>query len=52
MGFALFEFVDGSDHLLLVDVVHFESFADGAQQGDGEFAAEVFAEFFQAGEDN
>ena len=51
MSGALFEFVDRGDHGFLIDFVDFEALTDGAQQGDGEFAAEVFAKFFEAGED-
>ena len=49
---ADFEFADGLKHLGGIDVVDFEALADGAEECDGEFAAEMFAEFLEAVEDD
>ena len=46
------EFVDGLDDGGGVHFVNFEALPDSAQQGDGEFAAEVFPKFFEAGQDD
>lgn len=48
---AGFQLVDGVEHHRGVDFVDFEAVTDGAEEGDVEFAAEVFAEFFEAGKD-
>ena len=45
---ALLKFAEGFQHDGHVHLVHFESFPDLAQQGDGQLAAEVFAEFVES----
>src|SRR5579859_2826530 len=47
---AALQLVDGLDDLGFVHGVHLHAAADARQQGDGQFAAEVLAEFLQAGE--
>ena len=49
---ARLEFADGLKHLGRVDVVDFEALADRAEESDGQFAAEMLAEFFEAAEDD
>ena len=49
---ACFEFADGLKHLRGIDVMDFEALADRAEESDGEFAAEMFAEFFEASKDD
>ena len=45
---ACFEFADRLKHLRGVDVMNFEALTDGAEESDGKFAAEMFAEFLKA----
>lgn len=52
LAVAEFEFVDGLEHLPLIDLMDFESLADAAEKGDRQFTAKVLAEFFQAGEED
>ena len=49
---ASFEFADGGEHFGGVDLVDFEAVANAAEERDGEFAAEMFAEFLEAAQEN
>ena len=45
------QLVDGGGDFGRVHFVHLDALPDGFEQGDGQFAAEMFPEFFKAGED-
>lgn len=51
-GVAFLQFVDGVDDLGKVHLVDFEAFTNGFEQGDGKFAAKVFAELLKAVEED
>src|SRR6185369_1386737 len=48
---AFVQFVNGLDDLGKVYLVDLEALADGAKERDGQFAAQVLAEFRKAGKD-